>query len=192
MEKSIVSIAKGKDVGEMVHEVLAPLGGVGALIRPKSTVVIKPNAGHAAPAETSVNTNPELVAAVVREIRKAEPKEIILAESSASMQKCIAFSGRYYFLFRETDPDLYPAYCDPPDCTAQAEALLQHLIDSRMLKWVLGRNKPVVLAGIEPGTQLLVHAMTTHARTRGLFIGVLDEAFKNIPDIPLALATIVR
>ena len=96
MEKSIVSIAKGTDVEEMVHEVLAPLGGVGALIRPKSTVVIKPNAGHAAPAETSVNTNPELVAAVVREIRKAEPKEIIVAEASAigcDTMECLEVSG---------------------------------------------------------------------------------------------------
>ena len=83
MGKSIVSIAKGEDVQELVHEVLAPLGGAGALVRPKSTVVIKPNAGHAAPAESSVNTNPELVAAVIREIRKAEPKEIIVAEAAA-------------------------------------------------------------------------------------------------------------
>lgn len=96
MKKSIVSIVKGDDVEKMVHEVLAPLGGVGSLIRPKSTVVIKPNAGHAAPAETSVNTNPELVAAVIREIRRAEPKEIILAEASAigcDTMECLEASG---------------------------------------------------------------------------------------------------
>jgi uncharacterized protein (DUF362 family) len=63
MEKSIVSIAKGEDVEKILHDVLAPLGGVGNLIKPKSTVVLKPNAGHAAPAETSVNTNPGLIAA---------------------------------------------------------------------------------------------------------------------------------
>ena len=96
MKKSIVSIVKGDDVEKMVHELLAPLGGVGSLIRPKSTVVIKPNAGHAAPAETSVNTNPELVAAVIREIRRAEPKEIILAEASAigcDTMECLEASG---------------------------------------------------------------------------------------------------
>ena len=75
MEKSIVSIAKEEDLEKMVQEVLAPLGGVRALIKPKSTVVLKPNAGHVAPPETSVNTNPELVAAVIKEVRKAEPKE---------------------------------------------------------------------------------------------------------------------
>lgn len=83
MQKSIVSIAKGSDVGKMVEEVLVPLGGVESLIKPKSTVVLKPNAGHVAPAETSVNTNPEVVAAVIKEVRKAGPKEIILAEASA-------------------------------------------------------------------------------------------------------------
>jgi uncharacterized protein (DUF362 family) len=83
MAKSVVSIAKGTDVGRMVEEVLEPLGGIRTLIKPKSTVVLKPNAGHVAPPESSVNTNPDLIAAVIKEVRKAEPKEIILAEASA-------------------------------------------------------------------------------------------------------------
>ena len=83
MAKSIVSIAQGGDPEKLVREVLAPLGGVEALIRPKTTVVIKPNAGHPAAAETSVNTSPEVVSAVIREVRKAGPKEIIVAEAAA-------------------------------------------------------------------------------------------------------------
>lgn len=83
MPKSIVSIAQGNDPEKLVSEVLAPLGGVETLIRPKSTVVLKPNAGHPAAAETSVNTNPEVVAAVIKEVRKADPKEIIIAEAAA-------------------------------------------------------------------------------------------------------------
>jgi len=96
MGKSIVSIAKEQDVEKMVQEVLAPLGGVSTLIKPKSTVVLKPNAGHEAPAETSVNTNPALVAAVIREIRKTDPKEIIVAEASAigcDTMECLEVSG---------------------------------------------------------------------------------------------------
>lgn len=96
MAKSIVSIAKGSDPEQLVREVLAPLGGVEALIKPKSTVVVKPNAGHPAPPESSVNTNPDVVAAVIREIRKAGPKEIILAEAAAigcDTMECLEFSG---------------------------------------------------------------------------------------------------
>ena len=96
MEKSIISIVKGDDPGKMVSEALSFFGGVKALIRPKSTIVIKPNAGHLGPPESSVNTNPELVAAVIKELRKTNPKEIILSEASAigcDTMECLETSG---------------------------------------------------------------------------------------------------
>jgi uncharacterized protein (DUF362 family) len=96
MDKSIVSIVKGTDPGKMVEEVISLLGGVDALIKPNSTVVVKPNAGHDYPPETSVNTSPALVAAVIRELRKAKPEEIILAEASAigcDTMECLEVSG---------------------------------------------------------------------------------------------------
>ncbi len=96
MNQSIVSISKGTDVEKMVEEVLGPFGGIKSLVRTGSTVVLKPNAGHVAPAESSVNTNPELIAAVIKEVRKADPKEIILAEASAigcDTMESLAVSG---------------------------------------------------------------------------------------------------
>ncbi len=83
MDKSIISIVKGPDLGKMVEEVISLLGGITTLIKPNSTVVVKPNAGHDYQPETSVNTSPAVVAAVIRELRKAGPKEIILAEAAA-------------------------------------------------------------------------------------------------------------
>ena len=80
----------------MVQEVLAPFGGITSLIRPKTTVVIKPNAGHPAPADSSVCTSPEVVAAVIKEARKANPKEIVLAEAAAigcDTMACFEISG---------------------------------------------------------------------------------------------------
>jgi uncharacterized protein (DUF362 family) len=49
-------------------------------------VVIKPNAGHPAPPETSVNTNPAVIAAIIKAVRRGRPKEIILAEAGAVRQ----------------------------------------------------------------------------------------------------------
>ena len=83
MAKSVVSISKGTDVEQMVEETLSLLGGVETLIKANSTVVIKPNAGHPIPPETSANTSPAFVTAVIKVLRKANPKEIILAEASA-------------------------------------------------------------------------------------------------------------
>jgi uncharacterized protein (DUF362 family) len=83
MAKSLVAISKGTDPEKMVAEVFALLGGVENLIKPRSTVILKPNAGHPAAAETSVNTSPGLVAAVIKEVKKAKPKEVIVAEAAA-------------------------------------------------------------------------------------------------------------
>lgn len=96
MSKSTVSIVKGTDTNKMVEEALDHLGGIKSLIKPKSTVVIKPNAGHGAPPESAVNTSPGFVAAVIGELRKANPKEIILAEASAigcDTMECLEMSG---------------------------------------------------------------------------------------------------
>ena len=73
MPKSVASIAKGTDAEVMVEEALSHLGGVEALIKPNSTVVIKPNSGHPIPPETSANTSPAFVAAVIKVLRKANP-----------------------------------------------------------------------------------------------------------------------
>lgn len=96
MQKSIVSIVKGTDAQEMVGEALSLLGGVESLIKPNSTVVIKPNIGHTYPPETSVNTSPAMVAAAIKVLRKARPRRIILAEASAigcDTLECLEVSG---------------------------------------------------------------------------------------------------
>ncbi|MFQ7450247.1 MAG: hypothetical protein ACLRNQ_01110 [Flavonifractor plautii] len=48
-KKSLVALAHGLDVQENVTRVFDMMGGVAKMIEPNSTVVLKPNAGHAAP-----------------------------------------------------------------------------------------------------------------------------------------------
>lgn len=96
MAKSIVSIVKGTDAEKMVEEALSHLGGVSSLIKKGSTVVIKPNAIGPYRPDRSITTSPAFVGAVIKTLQKANPKEIILAESSAIQQdtdKCLDVSG---------------------------------------------------------------------------------------------------
>ncbi|MFC2045339.1 DUF362 domain-containing protein [Chloroflexota bacterium] len=96
MGKSVVSIVKGTDADKMVEEALSLLGGVDSLIKPNSVVVIKPNAGHPFAPETSICTSPAVVAATIKAVRKANPKEIIVAEAAAvgcDTMQCFEISG---------------------------------------------------------------------------------------------------
>ena len=90
MPTSVVSIVKGADPEKMVEEALSLLGGAESLIGPRSTVVIKPNAIAGYKPERSITTSPDFVSAVIKVLRTARPKEIILAESSAMTRDTMA------------------------------------------------------------------------------------------------------
>ena len=96
MKKSIVALAKEASIQESVTKVFDILGGVTNMLEKNAVVVLKPNAGHAAGPETSVCTNPEVVRAVIREVKKASPKRIVIAEAAAmgcDTMECFEASG---------------------------------------------------------------------------------------------------
>ena len=95
-KKSLVAIAKEGDIQASVTKVFDLLGGVTNMIKKGETVVLKPNAGHAAPPESAVCTNPETLRAVIREVKKAQPYRIVVAESAAigcDTMECFEVSG---------------------------------------------------------------------------------------------------
>ena len=95
-KKSIVALAAEEKTQDSVTKVFDLLGGVTNLIEEGSTVVLKPNAGHEAPPESAVCTSPDVVRAVVREVKKANPKRIIIAEAAAvgcDTAECFEISG---------------------------------------------------------------------------------------------------
>jgi uncharacterized protein (DUF362 family) len=73
-------VARGQDATKNVRAAVARLGGMSAYIGPEDVVVVKPNIGWDASAETGANTHPEVVAEVVRLVREARPKRVIVAD----------------------------------------------------------------------------------------------------------------
>ncbi|MDR1495317.1 MAG: DUF362 domain-containing protein [Clostridiales Family XIII bacterium] len=82
-KKAVVAIAKDPSVEVMVKQVFDELGGADTIIRKGSTVVLKPNAGHLGKDGTSVNTSPALVGEVIKAVKAAGARKVIVAESAA-------------------------------------------------------------------------------------------------------------
>ena len=96
-KKAVVAIAKEPTVQESVTKVFDLLGGVTNMIKRGETVILKPNAGHAEGPDTAVCTSPETLRAVIREVKKAQPSRIIVAESAAigcDTMECFEVSGQ--------------------------------------------------------------------------------------------------
>jgi uncharacterized protein (DUF362 family) len=82
LEHPSLVIVRGKDVGKITRTAVEKLGGISRFISPGDTVLIKPNAGWDRQPEQAANTNPELVAAVVRLCRKAGASHVWVTDVS--------------------------------------------------------------------------------------------------------------
>ena len=75
-----LAVAKGGSPADMVAAALEPYGGIGSFVKRGQTVVVKPNIGWARTPEQAANTNPEVVAALVRQCRQAGAKTVTVLD----------------------------------------------------------------------------------------------------------------
>ncbi len=72
--------AKSHDPAALVRAAVNGLGGMKRFVKSGQRVVLKPNMGWARPPETAANTNPKLVAEVVKMCREAGAREVIVID----------------------------------------------------------------------------------------------------------------
>jgi uncharacterized protein (DUF362 family) len=89
-----MAIVQNGEPGELVQRALADLGGMGRFIRRGEAVVIKPNIAWDRTPEQAANTNPDLVAEVVRQCWQAGAKRVIVTDVSCNEpRRCFQRSG---------------------------------------------------------------------------------------------------
>ena len=86
-ELSVVSLRRWQSLDEtagVLGRCLADIGGLEELIRPGSTVVIKPNITANAPVESGGTTHLALVEALVTEVQRCRPWRVVVAEGTGA------------------------------------------------------------------------------------------------------------
>jgi uncharacterized protein (DUF362 family) len=85
---------KGGEPEVMFEKAIASLGGMKTYVKSGQTVVVKPNIGWDVPPERAGNTNPKLVAAVVKSCLSAGAKEVYVFDNTCdNWKKCYETSG---------------------------------------------------------------------------------------------------
>lgn len=90
--KSLVSAVTGTDLATMSRNVLAPLGGIEAVVSPGETVFIKPNMvslpwAHQGNSFTGGEcTKPEIIVAVAEECLRAGAAEVVVGDGSHAVE----------------------------------------------------------------------------------------------------------
>lgn len=89
-----MSVAQGGEPTDLVQAALAGIGGIQRFVTRQDVVVIKPNIAWDRTPEQAANTNPDLVAEVVRQCWHAGAKKVIVTDVSCNeAQRCFHRSG---------------------------------------------------------------------------------------------------
>jgi uncharacterized protein (DUF362 family) len=77
-------VARAEDPAALVRKAIDPLGGIRRFVSPGETVVVKPNIAWDRAPEQAANTNPQVVAEVVRLCREAGAAKVIVTDVSTN------------------------------------------------------------------------------------------------------------
>ena len=89
-----MTVVQNGEPAALVQRALADLGGIGRFISRQDVVVIKPNIAWDRTPEQAANTNPDLVAEVVRQCWQAGAKRVIVTDVSCNEpRRCFQRSG---------------------------------------------------------------------------------------------------
>jgi signal transduction histidine kinase len=122
-------------------------------------------------------------------LNNIENSEIILKTTAAKVREIIRFKAISFYLVNEKDSSFYQAYCDPEDSSQFIEKEVKVLINEKIFSLALRANKPTIITSTASSEQIMLHPLFTSSRTRGMFLGVLEQDRENISDISLILFT---
>ncbi len=92
--KSVVSVAEGKDYEKITKDAIFALGGMSKFVKPGNVVVIKPNIGWDRTPEQAANTHPLVVKAIAEECLKAGAKKVKIFDRTCNdPRRCYETSG---------------------------------------------------------------------------------------------------
>ncbi len=119
-----------------------------------------------------------------------EPGDILL-ESASRMQGVVQFLCTSFYLVDERTSDFVLNMCLPPEYQAEVQEEVSILIDNGIFALALRENRPTMIYSSSKKYRIMLHALSTSSRTRGMFVGLLHKGDRNISGIVLSMLTVI-
>ena len=110
-------------------------------------------------------------------------EDTLFREMVYALGKLYHFDGLAFFLVDEFDHDFRIKVCDPETCREEIQREFENQIENGNFAWALSQSRScTVKRSGSPGTVVL-HALSTRSRVRGMFLGLLASDLHDIPDL---------
>ena len=126
-----------------------------------------------------------------KSIISLENQDDILEETRSRALRLIPFQISAFFLVDESTSEFYLHDNKPEEYNQYIQEEVDTLIDNGTFAWVIREKRPVIVSPKSLDRRLILHALTTTSRTRGMFVGVFRGDEKDIPHTSLPLLSIV-
>ena len=126
-----------------------------------------------------------------KSIISLENQDGILEETRSRVLRLIPFEISAFFLVDESTSEFYLHDNEPEAHNQYIQDEVDALIDNGTFAWAIREKRPVIVSPKSLDRRLILHALTTTSRTRGMFVGVFKGDEKDIPHTSLYLLSIV-
>ncbi len=117
--------------------------------------------------------------------------ESILEEAEKRIRFLIPFESNALYLVDQNNADFNLALCNPPEARDMFAAEVEAMIEKGFFAWAIRERRGISIASRQRNKRLILHVITTHARIRGMFVGLIDDSLQQIPDTSLTLLSII-
>lgn len=109
------------------------------------------------------------------------------------INQLIKFDASAIYLVVEETSDIQLNYCVPPTSKNELEKQMAFLIANGYIAWAMREQRGIIVYSNDLRYRVLLHAIATSSRIRGLFIGLLPVKSKKLPNASLpALSLMLR
>ncbi|HIJ95144.1 MAG TPA: response regulator [Desulfuromonadales bacterium] len=106
------------------------------------------------------------------DISELRGSDQIIQTAFAQTGRLIPFEAQAIFTI-DDDADFTLAWCQPESASSRIQAEADAAIADGSFAWALNQNHPVANPASDAHSTLLLHAVATHSRVRGMYVGIL-------------------
>ena len=115
----------------------------------------------------------------------------IFKETTSRVKRLIPFQAMALYLVDEANSNFNLAHCAPESQIDAIKEEVEFLIENGTFAWALREQRAVVVSSKDFRRDLVLHVLATHARIRGMFVGILHLAERDIPGVSISLLSTI-
>lgn len=123
-------------------------------------------------------------------INKLSSPDPIITATLQRVGMLVPFRVRGICIVNEQDNDFVLNLVEPAADRPLLAEEMNALIDQGVFSWALREKRPVTVPGVTGVNRVVLHALTTSSRIRGMFIGIMAPEADEVPDVSWSIFSI--